>query len=82
MFKSRLALGVDAFLADDTGEEAQGLLRRHHVQVHQMRGRQVHHADPAGDQGRAARGAGQQGADLGRVVRVVQEDQDAAAVQG
>lgn len=46
-----------------------------------MRARQVDHPDPAGDQGRAARRAGEQGADLGRVVGVVQEDQDAAAVE-
>ena len=43
---------------------------------------QVDHAGPAGDQGGAARGAGQQRADLGGVAGVVQQDQDAAAVEG
>ncbi len=47
-----------------------------------MRAREVDHPDPAGDQGRAARGAGQQRTDLGGVAGVVQEDEDAAAGQG
>ncbi len=46
-----------------------------------MRPGQVHHPHPARHQRRAPRRTGQQRADLGGVVRVVQEDQDAPAVQ-
>ncbi|GGZ14169.1 hypothetical protein GCM10010327_51470 [Streptomyces nitrosporeus] len=77
-----VAFGVHPLLADDAGEELEGLLRGHHVQVDQVRAHQVDHAHPAGDEGHAARRAGEQRADLGGVVRVVQQDQDPAAVQG
>ncbi len=80
--QGRLALRADAFVADDAGEELQGLLGGHHVQVHEVRAGQVDHADPAGDQGRAALRAGQQGPDLGRVMGVVEQDEDAAPVEG
>lgn len=46
-----------------------------------MRPGQVHHADARGDQRRAALGAGQQRADLGGVAGVVEQDEDAAAVE-
>lgn len=46
-----------------------------------MGARQIHHAHPGRDEGGAALRAGQEGADLGGVAGVVQEDQDAAAVQ-
>ncbi len=46
-----------------------------------MRPGQVHHPHPARHQRRAPRRTGQQRADLGGVVGVVEEDQDAAAVQ-
>lgn len=46
-----------------------------------MRARQVDHPYPGGDEGRAALRAGEEGADLGGVTGVVQEDQDPAAVQ-
>lgn len=46
-----------------------------------MGARQVHHPYPRRDEGRAALRAGEEGADLGGVAGVVEEDEDAAAVE-
>ncbi|CAM5631782.1 hypothetical protein SCYAM73S_07121 [Streptomyces cyaneofuscatus] len=79
--QGRFPFRADPFRADDPREELERLVRRHHVQVHQVCPGQVDHPHPARHQGRAPRRPGQQRADLGRVVGVVEEDEDAAAVQ-
>lgn len=77
-----LPLRGDALLADDAGEEGERFLRAHHVEVDEVRARQVVHARTAGDQRGAAFRAGQERADLGSVPGVVQERQHAPAGEG
>src|SRR5436305_11267158 len=76
-----LRVGTDGSPGYGFVEKRLGLAGGEYVHREMCRGVQVGEAAPAGDQYRAARGVGQQGADLVGVGGVVEHDQSAAAGQ-
>ena len=79
----RLRLGRDALLAEPAGQHLVGLVVAEHVERDErgaLRGHQPGHLVAAGHHDQAARRAGQQRPDLGRVARVVEHDQHPLAV--